>query len=130
MSSATATTPHSTAKKLPFKATALRNATLPNVEIITNKKIWENDGLDLFRRSKEMEPIMAADHERRLKKKQRQEDKRRKSTSSSVKRFLDEDTERDVMAMAKSGTPPQTARRSHAVAREPVTDGEVLFRLV
>lgn len=130
MSNATATTPHSTAKKLPFKATALRNATLPNVEIITDKKIWENDGLDLFRRSKEIELIMAAHHERRLKKKQRQEDERRKSTKSSVKRFLDEDTERDVMATAKSGTSPQATGRSHAIARELGTDGEVMSRLV
>jgi hypothetical protein len=66
-------------KKLPFKPTALRKHAAPstapdssiNGAAATGKEQGKqyDDGLDLFRRSKEMEPIVAADRERRLKKK-------------------------------------------------------------
>ncbi|OAQ58225.1 ubiquitin supergroup [Pochonia chlamydosporia 170] len=87
MSDEGATPSQRTAKKLPFKATALRKAASLRAEIITNKKELESDGLDLFRRSKEMEPIVAADQERRLKKKRRHDDQRRKSAESSARRL-------------------------------------------
>lgn len=66
-------------KKLPFKPTALRRHAAPSATPESsangtatqgkNREKEYDDGLDLFRRSKEMEPIVAADRERRLKKK-------------------------------------------------------------
>ncbi|KAF5669257.1 ubiquitin supergroup [Fusarium heterosporum] len=54
-------------KKLPFKPTALRRAA-PKPTQPEESKDSDDDGLALFRRSKEMAPIMAADLERRIKK--------------------------------------------------------------
>lgn len=130
MCDSAATPPQRTAKKLPFKATALPKAASLKVETIDNEKESENDGLDLFRRSKEMEPIMAADQERRLKKRRRHEDQRRKSAGSSAKRPVDKITERYVMAKAKSGASSQAARSTVPVASELVMPGEALARLV
>ncbi|EXU94785.1 SUMO-like Rad60 family protein [Metarhizium robertsii] len=129
MNDGASTPPHPTAKKLPFKATALRKAALLNVGTIADKKGSENDGLDLFRRSKEMEPLIAADHERRLKK-QRQEYTRRRSAESSAKRVLDAHTEKDVVAEAKSGKPPQEPQNSTPVTSELAAEGELLARLL
>ncbi|KAF4958180.1 hypothetical protein FSARC_11064 [Fusarium sarcochroum] len=53
-------------KKLPFKPTALRRAA-PKPTQPEESKESDDDGLALFRRAKEMAPIMAADRERRLK---------------------------------------------------------------
>ncbi|KAI5466156.1 ubiquitin-2 like Rad60 SUMO-like-domain-containing protein [Mariannaea sp. PMI_226] len=55
-------------KKLPFKPTALRRAAAAAAKTHDS----DDDGLSLFRRSKEMAPIVAADRERRLKRKQKQ----------------------------------------------------------
>ncbi|KHO10650.1 hypothetical protein MAA_11751 [Metarhizium robertsii ARSEF 23] len=118
-----------TAKKLPFKATALRKAALLNVGTIADKKGSENDGLDLFRRSKEMEPLIAADHERRIKK-QRQEYTCRMSAESSAKRVLDAHTEKDVVAEAESGKPPQEPQNSTPVTSELAAEDELSARLV
>ncbi|RDA84661.1 hypothetical protein CP532_3524 [Ophiocordyceps camponoti-leonardi (nom. inval.)] len=66
-------------KKLPFKPTALRKQFLSNLSAAgsdTDAK-RDDDGLDLFRRSKEMERVADADRERRLKKKLQQEKRRR-----------------------------------------------------
>ncbi|KAJ4271819.1 hypothetical protein NW762_000525 [Fusarium torreyae] len=53
-------------KKLPFKPTALRRAA-PKPTQPDESKDSDEDDLALFRRAKEMAPIMAADRERRLK---------------------------------------------------------------
>ncbi|KAM0424727.1 hypothetical protein ACHAPT_010037 [Fusarium lateritium] len=62
-------------KKLPFKPTALRRFAAPKPSTQPEKEEEEegvkesddDDGLSLFRRAKEMAPIVAADRERRLK---------------------------------------------------------------
>ncbi|KAG5663991.1 hypothetical protein KAF25_006576 [Fusarium avenaceum] len=76
-------------KKLPFKPTALRRpapATQPE-----ESKDSDDDGLALFRRAKEMAPIMAADRERRLKKRRAAEleAEQRLLEASQVKRSQD-----------------------------------------
>ncbi|KAH7023079.1 ubiquitin-2 like Rad60 SUMO-like-domain-containing protein [Ilyonectria destructans] len=53
-------------KKLPFKPTALRRSA-PKPAPVADGKGSDDDGLSLFRRSKEMAPIVAADRERRMK---------------------------------------------------------------
>ncbi|KAM6531621.1 hypothetical protein FSOLCH5_001077 [Fusarium solani] len=64
-------------KKLPFKPTALRRLAAPKPtptqpdEKEEEVKESDDDGLSLFRRSKEMAPIVAADRERRLKRHQK-----------------------------------------------------------
>ncbi|KHO11401.1 Ribonuclease H-like protein [Metarhizium robertsii ARSEF 23] len=116
-------------KKLPFKATVLCKVTSQNVETIHDEKLSaEDDGLDLFRRSKEMEPIIAAELQRSLKKKQRLEDERRQSAKS--KRLLDDNIEREVIANAESGTFSQVARSMSPVASELVKDSREIVRLV
>ncbi|KAF4976280.1 hypothetical protein FZEAL_7031 [Fusarium zealandicum] len=57
-------------KKLPFKPTALRRAA-PKPTQTEETKEGGDDDLYLFRRSKEMAPIVAADAERRLKRRQK-----------------------------------------------------------
>ncbi|PHH86287.1 hypothetical protein CDD83_10468 [Cordyceps sp. RAO-2017] len=75
-------------KKLPFKPTALRRASLPKPAEADGDATEraggdDDDDLAIFRRSKEMEPIMAADRERRLKKRlQKQGDDRRRRPSA------------------------------------------------
>ncbi|PFH55930.1 hypothetical protein XA68_17374 [Ophiocordyceps unilateralis] len=59
-------------KKLPFKPTALRKTFLSHLNSAHSDAKNDDDGLDLFRRSKEMERVAEADRERRLKKKQKQ----------------------------------------------------------
>ncbi|CAJ0545863.1 Ff.00g093360.m01.CDS01 [Fusarium sp. VM40] len=76
-------------KKLPFKPTALRRpapATQPE-----ESKDSDDDGLALFRRAKEMAPIVAADRERRLKKRRAAEleAEQRQLEASQVKRSQD-----------------------------------------
>ncbi|KAH7256881.1 ubiquitin-2 like Rad60 SUMO-like-domain-containing protein [Fusarium tricinctum] len=76
-------------KKLPFKPTALRRpapATQPE-----ESKDSDDDGLALFRRAKEMAPIMAADRERRLRKRRAAEleAEQRQLEASQVKRSQD-----------------------------------------
>ncbi|KAG6014862.1 hypothetical protein E4U54_004760, partial [Claviceps lovelessii] len=89
------------AKKLPFKPTALgktasRLAGAGGASADTKKEQYGDDGLDLFRRSKEMQPIMEAERERRLlrkkrkqKQKQDQEEERRKAAATAGKRPWD-----------------------------------------
>jgi len=73
-------------KKLPFKPTALRkNATRVDASADNDKPKYADD-LELFRRSKEMLPIMEADRERRLVKKQKQEEERRRAAATAGKR--------------------------------------------
>ncbi|KAF5980007.1 ubiquitin family protein [Fusarium bulbicola] len=64
-------------KKLPFKPTALRRAaTKPKPTQSEDSKDSDDDGLSLFRRSKEMAPIMAADQQRRWERHREAERKR------------------------------------------------------
>lgn len=105
--------PRPRAKKLPFKPTALRKSASQKVETPADATNTDDDGLELFRRSKEMEPIMAADRERRMKKKQKQEEERRKSAESAKRQLEDEDqtgvevdeVRHDSPQDARSGTP-------------------------
>ncbi|KAM0265801.1 hypothetical protein ACHAPA_007640 [Fusarium lateritium] len=76
-------------KKLPFKPTALRRPAPPTQP--EESKDSDDDGLALFRRAKEMAPIMAADRERRLKKRRAAEleAEQRQLEASQVKRSQD-----------------------------------------
>lgn len=67
-------------KKLPFKRTALRRAPKPTPK--DDSKEGDDDDLDLFRRAKEMAPIVAADRERRMRRKQKHEEQRRRSITA------------------------------------------------
>jgi hypothetical protein len=78
-------------KKLPFKPTALRKAA-PKPSQPEESKESDDDGLALFRRRKEMAPIMAADLERRLKKRRaaEEEEERRRLQTTGEKRTRDD----------------------------------------
>ncbi|KAK1240759.1 hypothetical protein MKX07_006192 [Trichoderma sp. CBMAI-0711] len=85
-------------KKLPFKPTALRNVA-PVSKLATaaedGKKgdgDGDDDGLDLFRQSREMERIVAAERERKLnKKKQKQAEQERHLSDMAEKQLLESD---------------------------------------
>ncbi|KAG6036830.1 hypothetical protein E4U41_005466 [Claviceps citrina] len=98
------------AKKLPFKPTALRK---PAIQV-DNDKAQSGDGLDLFRRSKEMLPIMEADRERRLRKKRKLEEQRRKAAATAGKRALEE-TAHDEAQILAFCAPPSAARNTTPV---------------
>ena len=94
-------------KKLPFKPTALRKsatpkASSPDDDSKKNKKD-EDDALALFRRSKEMAPIVARDRERRLQrlKKQKEAEERRRP-SALEKRRLDDEAGNDDTKLIES----------------------------
>ncbi|UKZ51845.1 hypothetical protein TrVGV298_005609 [Trichoderma virens] len=86
-------------KKLPFKPTALRNAaplSQPTVSVEESKRSDGNndDDLDLFRQSREMAPIVAAERERKLnKKKQKQVEEVRRLSDIAETQLLDSDKE-------------------------------------
>ncbi|KAK4079881.1 hypothetical protein Trihar35433_986 [Trichoderma harzianum] len=86
-------------KKLPFKPTALRNVapiSQPTVSVEESKRSDGNgdDDLDLFRQSREMAPIVAADRERKLNKwKQKQAEEERRLSDIADKQLLDSDKE-------------------------------------
>lgn len=89
-----------TAKKLPFKPTALRKAGKAGKAAATPSATPESDskkdqggddeadptGLELFNRRKEMERILAADLERRAAKSRKQKEAERQRRRSSAKR--------------------------------------------
>ncbi|RGP61189.1 ubiquitin supergroup [Fusarium sporotrichioides] len=78
-------------KKLPFKPTALRKAA-PKPSQPEDANDSNDDGLALFRRRKEMEPIMQADLDRRSKKRHAAdlEEERRQLEATEEKRARDE----------------------------------------
>ncbi|EGR50942.1 uncharacterized protein TRIREDRAFT_120794 [Trichoderma reesei QM6a] len=85
-------------KKLPFKPTALRNVapvSKPATTAEDGKKGEgddDGDGLDLFRQSREMERIVAAERERKLnKKKQKQAEEERHLSDMAEKQLLESD---------------------------------------
>ncbi|EHK41116.1 hypothetical protein TRIATDRAFT_130450 [Trichoderma atroviride IMI 206040] len=86
-------------KKLPFKPTALRKAvpqSKPDDSVKNGKRKEgsddeDDDGLGLFRQSREMESIVAAERARKLRKKQKQAEERR--LSDTGRRLLDSDEE-------------------------------------
>lgn len=87
-------------KKLPFKPTALRRFAAPKPtptqpdEKEEEVKESDDDGLSLFRRSKEMAPIVAADRERRLKRHQKhQMDVERRTREAAREKRPREDSE-------------------------------------
>ncbi|KAG5957568.1 hypothetical protein E4U58_005850 [Claviceps cyperi] len=102
------------AKKLPFKPTALRKcatefgASVAPDASIDFQKAQNEDGLDIFRRSKEMQPIMEADRERRLlKKKQKVEEERKKAAKEAeVRRKAATEREERRIAAEKAGKRP------------------------
>lgn len=79
-------------KKLPFKPTALRRAAVPKpTPPDEGEQESKDDDLDLFRQSKEMAPIVAADMERRRKKNQRKlEEKQRRAPEFGEKRSFEQ----------------------------------------
>lgn len=85
-------------KKLPFKPTALRKAapeSKPDDSVKNGKRKEgsddeDDDGLGLFRQSREMESIVAAERARKLRKKQKQAEERRLSDTVG-RQLLDSD---------------------------------------
>ncbi|KAF4444355.1 ubiquitin family protein [Fusarium austroafricanum] len=114
-------------KKLPFKPTALRRAA-PKPTQPEDSKDSDDDGLSLFRRAKEMAPIMAADQERRWKRHREagQEAERKRLEAAREKRPRDnsEDSKdadiasQDTDAKADKGHPSLPLRADGT----PVTD--------
>lgn len=112
-------------KKLPFKPTALRRAAAPSgTASDAQKKPQEaqdnDDALELFRRTKEMAPIMAADRERRLLRKQKhlqeEEEKRRaqeqrRQPPAGEKRALDEDQASEQTSRREEGDGEASTRQ-------------------
>lgn len=98
------------AKKLPFKPTALRRSASKFVAPVNHGKAQDDDGLDLFRRSKEMRPIMEADRERRLKKKQKLEEERRKAAATAGKRLSEDYAENDNAPSLTTPVSPSVIR--------------------
>ncbi|PNY24649.1 Uncharacterized protein TCAP_05413 [Tolypocladium capitatum] len=117
-------------KKLPFKPTALRRTSLPKPASSDQDTTGDGDGLALFRRSREMAPIVAADRERRLRKKQKQEEERRRRASAAVgKRPLedhdDDDAPLDDKEMQDQGSPLIRRRGEQAQDIFITTDGSL-----
>ncbi|RCI14672.1 hypothetical protein L249_6785 [Ophiocordyceps polyrhachis-furcata BCC 54312] len=98
-------------KKLPFKPTALRKQFLSNLNAAGSDAKRDDDGLDLFRRSREMARVVEADRERQLKKKLQQEKQRRQSDDGSGKRPRDDGQEiKDDDPFSEDG--PALSRRA------------------
>ncbi|EJP70709.1 uncharacterized protein BBA_00339 [Beauveria bassiana ARSEF 2860] len=132
-------------KKLPFKPTALRKAR-PALTPSTSTELDglqnttgagddsggargdEQDSLALFRRAKEMAPIVEADRERRLRRlqqKQRaQEEERRRALAASKHTLVDGDDED-----AARTTPPITTREMSITDDDVIATGEEFSRL-
>ncbi|KAF9774518.1 hypothetical protein IL306_007472 [Fusarium sp. DS 682] len=112
-------------KKLPFKPTALRRAATKPAQSEDSKES-DDDGLSLFRRAKEMAPIMAADQERRWKRNREaeQEAERKRLETIGKKRpredsqDSDELTSKDSDAKVGEGQPSLPGRAEGT----PVTD--------
>ncbi|EXA52723.1 hypothetical protein FOVG_00883 [Fusarium oxysporum f. sp. pisi HDV247] len=114
-------------KKLPFKPTALRKAApKPKPTESEDSKDSDDDGLSLFRRSKEMAPIMAADQQRRWRRHREaeQEAERKRLEAIGEKRpredFPDSDglTNKDPGPKVSDGLPSLPGRAEGT----PVTD--------
>ncbi|QUC18707.1 uncharacterized protein UV8b_02948 [Ustilaginoidea virens] len=111
------------AKRLPFKPTALRRrASTAGSPVADTKAAAEDDDLDLFRRGKEMQPVLEADRDRRLKKKkqqrkkererereQEQEQERRRAAEMAAKRLLDD----GAAGLVASDVHPQASLSAH-----------------
>ncbi|TFB05791.1 hypothetical protein CCMA1212_001941 [Trichoderma ghanense] len=117
-------------KKLPFKPTALRNvapASKPASTAEDGKKREgddDDDGLDLFRQSREMERIVAAERERRLnKKKQKQAEEERRLSDMADKQLLESDENREEDATV---LPAKSSRGPGEAQATPVDDSLTL----
>ncbi|PMB65900.1 hypothetical protein BM221_008098 [Beauveria bassiana] len=132
-------------KKLPFKPTALRKAR-PTLTPSTSTELDglqnptgagddsgggrgdEQDSLALFRRAKEMAPIVEADRERRLRRLQQkqteQEKERRRALAASKHTLVDGDDED-----AARTTPPITTREMSITDDVVIATGEEFSRL-
>ncbi|RSL55745.1 hypothetical protein CEP53_007014 [Fusarium sp. AF-6] len=129
-------------KKLPFKPTALRRLAAPKPtptptqhdEKEEDVKDSDDDGLALFRRSKEMAPIVAADRERRLKRHQKhQMDVERRTREAAREKRPREESEEVVNQdepvvsdeigpdVAGSQSSPVRPRSSHVAEQPPAT---------
>ncbi|RGP74319.1 ubiquitin supergroup [Fusarium longipes] len=82
-------------KKLPFKPTALRKAA-PKPSQPEDAKDSDDDGLDLFRRRKEMAPIMAADLDRRMKKRRAAESEEERQQRQTTEEKPSRDESEDI----------------------------------
>lgn len=144
--------PPAVKKKLPFKPTALRRLAAPKPtptpastqpdeeeEVKEGGDDDDDDGLSLFRRAKEMAPIVAADRERRLKRHQKHQMdvERRIREAAREKRpreeeeeevvnqddpVVSDDMDMDPEAAAAAASQSSPARpRSSEVAEQPAT---------
>ncbi|KAI1023062.1 hypothetical protein LB503_000783 [Fusarium chuoi] len=94
-------------KKLPFKPTALRRtAPKPKATQSEDSKDSDDDGLSLFRRSKEMAPIMAAEQQRRWKRHREaeQEAERKRLEAIGEKRPREDSPDSDGLTNKDSGS--------------------------
>ncbi|KAM3435731.1 hypothetical protein MY4824_004747 [Beauveria thailandica] len=131
-------------KKLPFKPTALRKAR-PTLTPSTSTELDslqnpagagddsgggrgdEQDSLALFRRAKEMAPIVEADRERRLRRlqqKQREQEKERRRALAASKPTLVDGDDED----AARTTPPITTREISITDNNVIATGEEFSR--
>ncbi|KAF4594656.1 ubiquitin supergroup [Ophiocordyceps camponoti-floridani] len=128
-------------KKLPFKPTALRKSFLSNLAspaAAADESKNDEDGLGLFRRSKEMERVVAADRERRLRKKQRQalEEQKQLEDRLGKRSHQDYDDERgpqdDSKAIAEEqgALPQETSRASPEDGQSRIDDQAGFSKLV
>ncbi|KAM3453295.1 hypothetical protein MY3296_003886 [Beauveria thailandica] len=131
-------------KKLPFKPTALRKArptltpsTSTELDSLQNPagagddsgggRDDEQDSLALFRRAKEMAPIVEADRERRLRRlqqKQREQEKERRRALAASKPTLVDGDDED----AARTTPPITTREISITDNNVIATGEEFSR--
>lgn len=116
-------------KKLPFKPTALRRSA-PKPTPVADDNGSDDDGLSLFRRSKEMAPIVAADRERRMKRaaqKQRELDSKThdnepRSSGGEKRPHEDDDGPSFFDEPRSDGTEPRAAEaESSRAMEEPAT---------
>ncbi|KAF5667543.1 ubiquitin [Fusarium circinatum] len=115
-------------KKLPFKPTALRRAaTKPKPTQSEDSKDSDDDGLSLFRRSKEMAPIMAADQQRRWERHREAERKRLEAIGEKRPREDSSDsdglTNKDPGPEVSDGLPSLPPR----IEGTPVTDQPLTY---
>lgn len=113
-------------KKLPFKPTALRKAAPEPTPEDGSKKSDDDDGLALFRRSKEMAPIVARDRERRMQKNKRNKEVegQRRSSGAEKRRVEEDDEEHSKLIEAQLGDDCDRAEASFRTDRSVTVKGD------
>ena len=115
-------------RKLPFKPTALRKRSAPpptQSDEVQDGEGGGGDGLSMFRRAKEMAPILAADREREIKRKQRHKEqketgqRRRSSDDKTLHGYVtqaEKSEDSDILIEEETGRPPQPSTTETANA--------------